>query len=275
MKRLPPHQNVAENQSQMTKLDIKDQNGEVVRTIEMPSSIEEVTLLQYITFASDQFGGEVLGEDHESAMIAAVANLCGIQEAEIMQYGIESIQNIYAYFSNVIANYTVPNAPYDIEYKGVMYNVPIDLIKGVKLKKMKAIDYLTVKEANRVADANLKAIEANYKSDRKKEDLQEFANNWFSQHLTLLAVLLKPVGQDTHLPLDPLERDEYINKQKAHFQDIDLKTGLDISFFLTNLMTSYLSIQTFVSALSYQYLLHMLTMTPMAPLLKKPKVTAR
>jgi hypothetical protein len=93
--------------------------------------------------------------------------------------------------------------------------------------------------------------------------------------LTLLAVLLKPVGKDVHLPLDPQDREEYIKAQKEHFKDISLKDGLDISFFLTNSTTSYRSIQTFISALTRQYLLHILMMTPAGQQVKKQKATAK
>lgn len=228
----------------MIKLACRTDDGRETN-LEVPSHVSEISLKDYIDFKreKDQYS-ELTDEDKADQsfthLIKAVSVLvkgdltiipAGDLSADQIDAAIEgkgvlsevSIVRLYAYLIWLINSYwkstdkLIPG--YCVMYKGKDYY----LTQG-RSELILTREAFTVGEVLEVEETN------NWFERAKKAKGDPDGNFEFMADCAMMAVLLRPKGHE--LPINPEEREKYINKMGQHFQDLSLDVVLDVRFFL-------------------------------------------
>lgn len=220
----------------MIDIRIKEKTtGEVVFEHPFPSNSRECRLDQAIQFWVAERDSKKDNDAFPLTMVKAIAAFCDKDYHDLLNVKLGessgpldsgAVAPIYKLIvDNILKHqqrlYSKGEA---LTYKGQTFMLPHLLLR----ENGDAIEYsdLSVLEVVELEEI-LKAAKGN-----PDEEGFVTAEQWYSDYLNLLAVLLRPPG--SLLPADGTERLNYINEQRKFWMDVDLETALNIDFFLTS-----------------------------------------
>ena len=203
---------------------------------DLPTDVSEITFSAFVDF---QAAYRKYAEHGTKHLLGAVSLLVKgplqilpvaleTDSAEMIQTGRAlkigedlSLFRLFAYLVHLADSYK-GEALNEVEYKGDRYYLPHDrAARFLSRKALTAGEVLEVEETRSVFEKQIK----------EGDPEGVFA---FSMDLHTLAILLRPKGHQ--LPHNPAELDAYIDHMSKHFKDIDLKTVLDVRFFLIGML---------------------------------------
>jgi hypothetical protein len=218
------------------QINLNGPDGSPFASFEVPATIREVKLSQYIDFlvAIREFRTE--GANEAAVMARAVSAFVGCDPVELAaaKFGgeyeqvavdnIESVSGLYAYLLHLIGTHK-PSVKQDavakFEYKGEQYFLSGTSLSSVSGIQLNALNVIEAVEAFEVKNRINNAVSQNGDPD---------GSLWFTEYLQILAILARKEGEQ--LPLDDAERLAFIEARSAHFLDIPVDIALDVDFFL-------------------------------------------
>lgn len=224
--------------------------GEVLITLPLPDSLADVSLANYVSFLN-----EIRGVDYEGAlgnpdytgpnpivqMARAIGEFCGVPldkvlrgklgEAYHEETGLDGgIRSLYGWLVRAICTYKgVPRTGESckVSYGGQQYEIPYitaAVLSGTPLlPTVETVEAVEAYETVRVYE------------EMNKTDDDPQGNRAFARYLRTLAVLLRKPGE--RLPIEPGDRERFIQARMVDFQGMDAKTAVDVDFFLLNTLT--------------------------------------
>ena len=210
-----------------------DYEHEGLHAFDLPTDVSEITFSTFVDFQAAYRKYAEHGTKHllgaVSLLVKGPLHLLPValetDKAEMIQTGRAlkigedlSLFRLFAYLVHLVDSYEGEPAN-EIEYKGERYYLPADRAERFLTRKA-----LTTGEVLEVEETRA-VFEKRIKNEGDPEGV--FA---FTMDLWTLAILLRPKGHQ--LPHNPAELDAYIDRMSKHFQEIDLKTVLDVRFFL-------------------------------------------
>lgn len=238
----------------MREVDIKRRDGSVIATIDLPDSLAEMPLLSYINFKVAVRDSRKEGVNEIAVMGKALSEFTGVKVHELLQAELGpgdpaeamtgAIAPLFNYLLDLIGRHeTKLRGPdsFRVTYKGEVYCIPqvlydaatgqphfepLTLLEGVEVA-----EYKRLSEGPEARATTRKSLAEQMGVDEAEVPEGDIEGTvWFSEVLTTLAHLLRKEGEA--LPLDDMERERFIQGRKAHFQQIDAATALDVDFFL-------------------------------------------
>lgn len=240
----------------MIKATLQTPLGEHVATFDLPTTLSEMTLAQYVDFIAKGYvkdgGNEVL------AAANAVSKFAGVDIVDVLcaSFGEQSLLDegvvaglctINNHIAKIIADYK-PEIRTTIggifTYQGYEYNIPairVSAIGGMPiLPDISVLEAIECHEIQREA-----ATQASISGDAD-------GNLLYSMYLKLLTLLCRR-GNET-LPLNDAERDNWINDRMLDLKGIDAQTALDVAFFLANTIQHFGQTPAVVTFLTHRLL---------------------
>lgn len=255
------------------QINLNGPDGSPFASFDVPATIQQVTLSQYIDFlvALREFRKDGANEAAVMARAVAVVVGCDPVELTVLKFGgdydqialdnVESVSGLYAYLLHLIGSYKPKlkqDAVAQFEYKGERYFLSGTSLSSVAGVQLNALNVIEAVEAFEVKNRINNAMSEN--GDPKGE-------LWFTEYLHILAILARKEGEQ--LPLDDAERLAFISNRAAHFMDIPADIALDVDFFLlTGLLLSKVT-PRFIGSLT----LHALQI--LQEVQKRPRQSAR
>lgn len=221
---------------------ISDNAGNKLLEFDVPSSLYEVPLNRYVDFLVEV--GKATPETAIVQHAKAVSSFYGVDlmvvfngvydsDKEKADFEMTTVSQLHGYAASLIDKHITAamnspkvnvNTPH-FEFKGKTFVIP-QILTSVLSNGEPNLPGLTVIEA-------IEAMEANRLFETQKAD-DEDGSLMFTKYLTLLAVLCRIEGE--HLPVDEVEREQFINERIAFFgsgEMISAGLAIDIDFFLT------------------------------------------
>ena len=230
----------------MKHVDVTSFDGEVVATLAIPETPEEVTFEQYVNFSKAMIHfADYLEKTPDPAadeyLTKQVELLCAFFKEEFSVFedmdfsgatddqAIEmekSVISMINYLKGLIESYYNPslrNAKnYRFKYKGRTFHIPYyrasayvkDMLKRPNVKVGEAVELL---EIARIKDALI-------------NEGDDHGSEFFTKGLTNLAILCREPGED--LPEDPAGMKDFIKERVHFFSEINMCIPRDVAFFL-------------------------------------------
>lgn len=232
---------------------------DVIATINVPESLDEVRLNRYIDFLYEL----KKGIDTDVNNIAVIARAVGYfydvdintliggdmgdftraaTKAEIKSLN-ATLANLYGWAADLVRRkgeheYTGPD-DYEFEYKGErlkIHGIKRDAIGGALLPPLSVIEGIEISEVHRITKSRIDTL-----GDSDGSEL-------YGMYLRSLAILCRKEGEQ--LPIDDGAREYFINERAAWFSEITAGAALMIDFFLTSSSGSYDQSRPAVGSLS-------------------------
>jgi len=256
----------------MIDITVKDQHGNIARQFALPSSLAEMTVADFVGLTVEREMGAARGESDFVVWCRVFAWLLNIPETEIQQYSADVVGKMWMHMANVIGGYVpkVYNADDTQRYVtigGEIFVIPTGLRPDEA--PVTVLEHLCVSEAQIVAEQIYTAQQAIYTESATTESLVAATNAIATKYATLLAVLLRKPGET--LPLDAMQRHDFINERAALMMKATATVALDVAFFLSETKTGYKRIQETFGSLIH----HLLTIILEVRSMRAPKQTRR
>lgn len=256
----------------MIDITVKDQHGNIARQFALPSSLAEMTVADFVGLTVEREMGAARGESDFVVWCRVFAWLLNIPETEIQQYSADVVGKMWMHMANVIGGYVpkVYNADdtqRHITIDGEIFVIPTGLRPDEA--PVTVLEHLCVSEAQIVAEQIYTAQQAIYTESATTESLVAATNAIATKYATLLAVLLRKPGET--LPLDAMQRHDFINERAALMMKAPATVALDVAFFLSETKTGYKRIQETLGSLIH----HLLSIILEVRSMRAPKQTRR
>ena len=227
----------------MTTIEIfKRGTKDVIGQITIPSNVYEIRLDQGIEFWVNDRDGAKNKLSYTKVMLKGIEIMSGADMTIFAQAAIGDrkgeinsgdIAPIYDHLSNMLSNHQPKFYRGDdctIIYRGEPYKVP----------------HIYTSPSNETLYQDLTVLESveleEYARESKEQAQKEgdlSAEVWYRDYLTVLAFLLRK--PDEELPMDDIERQNWLTARKKHFManaddpGISLGVAMDVDFFLCSL----------------------------------------
>ncbi len=260
----------------MIEVDLKDRTGKIVATFDVPGMAEEIQLNQYIDFLVTLRETREEGANEPAVIARALAHVIGCDIAELrrVNYGhpieydfaaeevVGTTLGLYAWILKVIGEHKPrirSSGEASFVHKQVRYSIPYGAIQGaLEASQYSPLNTIEAIEAYEVKRLTTESIASTGDGDGSK---------WFSQYIRLLAVFARKEGEE--IPLDDLERSNFLALRAAELQDICLPVALDIDFFLTSGLLRSNRQPGLIGSLTLP------TLTTLLEVQKRPKVSGK
>jgi len=209
--------------------------------VDLPERAEEWTLAKFIDFKVilDEI---VSGEENAFLLMSkAVEKVTGVSVNDILVSqlgedftpGKEEHEGLSAIFgflkTSALSHKGVlrGGSEFSVTYKGKEFHIPhsksVTLVSGeVPQRGLSVFEAVECLEIIRLT------------SDKIKKEGDPKGNIWYSRYIKMLALLLEEKGDE--FLTDQALRERKIAQREIFFQDIDLRTALDVDFFLLTLL---------------------------------------
>lgn len=242
------------------KATIKNEDG-IIAEVMIPSSFNDVTLNQYISFTKEaaKIGDD--GFNYIVQMAKAVGEFTGIPLHDLLianvgdLYGEQmeldgSLRTLYGYILKMVSEYSPKLIDPDnafFEFNGEKYTIPTIIQSTLGgLPVLPSFSVLEAVEAFEVQRLSTATID---------ESGDESGNILFSYYLRMLSIVSRK--GDELIPISESERERFFNERAMHFREIPAGVAMDVDFFLsailkpseqTNHVIGFLTLQSFVHA---------------------------
>ena len=256
----------------MIDITVKDQHGNIARQFALPSSLAEMTVADFVGLTVEREMGAARGESDFVVWCRVFSWLLNIPETEIQQYSAEVVGKMWMHMATLIGGYVpkVYNADdtqRHITIDGEIFVIPTGLRPDEE--PITTLEHLCISEAQIVAEQIYTAQQAIYTESATTESLVSATNAIATKYATLLAVLLRKPGET--LPLDAMQRHDFINERAALMMKAQATVALDVAFFLSETKIAYRRIQETFGFLIH----HLLTIILEVRSMRAPKQTRR
>ena len=201
----------------LTSLKVK---GRPDIQLELPSSIDDVTMEKYLDF-NEAYEANRDHEHFELLAIRCVSAFFDIDYHLLLDNQLDSTRTtqlydailpVFAHINNVIGSYDYDNTPKQYNIGGNIFTLPFDLVGENSLTVAESIEILEVK---RLLDTKGK-------------------NGKFTEAIRTAAILLRLEGE--RLPHDQPDIDQFIQERTTFFLEnkLPMRAGIDCLFFLIN-----------------------------------------
>lgn len=201
--------------------ELNDANGNLVRLIRIPQTLEDVTVGRYIEWNTDILPlcppEDALENDWLLFHSKVVSFWCGVSDNEVSQMAVEEILNISGIITHAlnfdgvkqadIVSFDLNNDRYHLPKKGIAIVGDMNHY----LQNITLGEWATVNELRRAFDL------------MGKGEIEGV--------LLIIAVLCRKDGET--FPINSNEQTKFIKERTELFKALDMQTALSVAFFLT------------------------------------------